>query len=486
MENISIEKQIELLEQNLHKVKGKFTLADASAITGVPIEYAREALNALMSKYFCHLQVTENGDLIYDFGTSPTRRDAKTFAEYFKDFQNFLWKAFKIFFKAWIAITLVVYFVIFVLILLAIIIGLIAVGEKDNKKSSSKGTADLFRLISDIFYAIFRWQTIRGSTYYERDRYGYPYKNYKPQESSFFSDKKNNPKANKNFISAVYDFVFGPPRLNPEPLANQKEVAAYARKNKGVMVLSEFKALTGLNNEKAENLMTDCIARYNGSAEISPNAVLYADFYELTRSQTQAEDAPIIFYWDEYEPEYVLTGNTIGKNTWIVFINGFNLFFALLMLESYENIGNGIGISPDIIYYGLGVVPLVFSTIFFAVPIFRYFALIPKRIQRHENNIRKRIAKVIYQIGSKRDLSTNEILAEVNKAEGLEKISQVQVEKIMNRMIIDWGGEANAQNDGTLVYSFLQMRTELQEIQQIRLMKRVDEGLGKIYFDTNN
>ncbi|WP_448528972.1 hypothetical protein [Raineya sp.] len=483
MENISTEKQIELLEQNLHKVKGKFTLADASAITGVPIEYAREALNALMSKYFCHLQVTENGDLIYDFGTSPTRRDAKTFAEYFKDFQNFLWKAFKIFFKAWIAVTLVVYFTIFVIILLAVIIGNSSSG-KGNKKSD-RGGGMLFRLVIDILYTIFRWQTIQEATYYEKDRYGYPYKTYKPQESNLFSKKENNPKANKNFISAVYDFVFGPPRLNPEPLANQKEAAAYARKNKGVMVLAEFKALTGLNNEEAENLMTDCIARYNGSAEISPNAVLYADFYELTRSQTQAEDAPIIFYWDEYEPEYVLTGNTAGKNTWIAFMNGFNLFFALLMLGGYEDFGKDMGISPDIIYYGLGVVPLAFSIIFFAVPIFRYFALIPKRIQRHENNIRKRIAKVIYQIGSKRDLSTNEILAEVNKAEGLEKLSQAQVEKIMSRMIIDWGGEANAQNDGTLVYSFSQMRTELQEIQQIRL-KRVDEGLGKIYFDTNN
>ncbi|PKQ67030.1 hypothetical protein [Raineya orbicola] len=483
MENISTEKQIELLEQNLHKVKGKFTLADASAITGVPIEYARELLNALMSKYICHLQVTENGDLIYDFGTSPTRRDAKTFAEHFKDFQNFLWKAFKVFFKAWIAVTLVVYFVIFLLILLAIIIGSLS-GGKDSKRSS-KGDGALFRLIGNIFYAIFRWQTIQNATYYEKDRYGYPYKTYKPQEFSLFPKKDNNPKSQKNFISAVYDFVFGPPRVEPEPLANQKEAAAYARKNKGVMVLSEFKALTGLKNEEAENLMTDCIARYNGSAEISPNAVLYADFYELTRSKIQTEDAPIIFYWDEYEPEYVLTGNTAGKNTWIAFMNSFNLLFALLMLGGYEDWSNDMGVSPDVIYYGLGVVPLAFSIIFFAVPIFRYFVLIPKRKQRHKNNIRKRIAKVIYQIGSKRDLNINEILAEVNKAEGLEKLSKVQVEKIMNEMIIDWGGEVNVQSDDTLIYSFSQMKTELQEIQQIRL-KRVDEGLGKIYFDTNN
>lgn len=464
MEVISLKKQVELLERHLQKNKGKFTLADASAVTGVPIEQARQVLNQLMSKYFCHLQVTENGDLIYDFGVFPKRRSTKSFAEYSKDFQKWLWKVFVIFFKAWITVMLVVYFLIFLVIVVGIIV--LNVSASKGERKAQRRDEDFSRLITDIFYAILRWQTIiQNTTHYEKDRYGYPYKTYNTKK--------------KKFINAVYDFVFGPPRVEPDTMANQREVASYARKNKGVMVLSEFKALTGFNNEQAENLMTDCIARYNGSAEISVNGVLYADFYELTRSKTRAEDAPVVFYWDEYEPEYKLTGNSLRQNVGIAFMNAFNLAFAtffLLKSKPFE---------ANVVFYGLGVIPFTFSVIFFAVPILRYFAILPKERQRRENNIRKRIVKVIYQIGSKKDLRSEEILAEVNRTNDLEKLSKVQVESMMHRIVIDWGGEAIPQADGSVLYSFPQMRLELAEIEEIRSKRKIDE-LGAIYFDTNN
>ncbi|KOY86644.1 hypothetical protein AD998_11270 [bacterium 336/3] len=488
METITLKENALLLEKHIEKVKGQFTLNDAAAITGVAVEQARESLNELMSKYICHLQVSENGDLIYDFGSSPTRRGEKSFAEILDGIKNWLWKAFKIFFKAWITVTLVVYFVIFVLLLIAIIIGLTAANKDDDRKSSGGGA--MFRLIGDVFYAIFRWNTITGGTYYQKDQYGQPYKHYKPIESQIFKTNSTDPKAKKNFISAVYDFVFGPPRVEIEPFENQKEVAAYARQNKGVMILPEFKALAGWNNDEAQEFMTDCIGRFNGSAEISPNAVLYADFYDLTRSKTQAQDGKIEWYWNEYEPEYELTGNTTGKNAGVIAMNAFNLIFAsLCLVDGIDTIYNGkVGlftemIEPYVVLYGLGVVPFLFSTIFFLVPVLRYFSLIPKRNKRRLNNIKKRLVKVIYQQGVSKDLSLDEIVSQVNQGD-VEKLSKPEVQSMMSKLIIDWGGEAIPQDDGTVRYQFIQLREELQEIRNIRATRDGKSDLGNIYMDT--
>ncbi|GAB4128815.1 MAG: hypothetical protein OHK0045_23500 [Raineya sp.] len=487
METITLKANAQLLEKKIKELKGKFTLNDAAAITGVPTEQARESLNELMSKYICHLQVSENGDLIYDFGTSPTRRGEKTFTEILDDAKEWLWKVFKIFFKAWITVTLVVYFLIFVAILIAAIIAM-ATSNKDDKDSSSKNsTGALFRLITDIFYAIFRWNTIKSyqETYYEYDRYGQPYKHYKPVESTLFNTKARSPKAKKNFISSVYDFVFGPPRVEPEPFENQREVAAYARQNKGIMVLPEFKALAGWEHNQAQEFMTDCIARFNGSAEISNNGVLYADFYDLTRSTTQNQDGKIEWYWNEYEPEYELTGNTTGRNAGIIFMNLFNLLFASLFVFN-PDLRNFTGEREfeGLVFYGLGVVPFLFSVTFFAVPILRYLNILPKRKKRRKNNIRKRLVKVIYQKGAQKNLNLDEIVADVN-TENTEKLTKAEVEKMMNDLVVDWQGEVVLNDNGRIDYEFRQLRYELDEARNLR-QNRKDEGrnLGNIYLDT--
>ena len=485
METITLKANAQILEKKIKEVKGKFTLNDAAAITGVPTEQARESLNELMGKYLCHLQVSENGDLIYDFGENPTRRGEKTFAEILENVKEWLWKAFKIFFKAWITVTLVVYFAVFVSILIAAIIAMSA-SDKDNR-GSNKNSGAMFRLIGDLFYAIFRWNTIKNyqDIYYERDRYGQPYKHYKPIETNLFNTKAQSPKAKKNFISSVYDFVFGPPRVEPEPFENQKEVAAYARQNKGIVVLSEFKALAGWEHTQAQEFMTDCIARFNGSAEISENGVLYADFYDLTRSSTQSQDGKIEWYWNEYEPEYELTGNTKGRNVAIIFINAFNLLFASFFTLNPE-FRNMVGEDElgAIIFYGLGVVPFLFSLIFFAVPLLRYFSILPKRSQRRRNNIRKRLIKIIYQKGVQKNLSLDEILSEVN-SENAEKLSKPEVEKMMNELVVDWQGDIILNDSGSIVYEFHQLRHELEEAKRIRLsQKNRGTDLGNIYMDT--
>jgi hypothetical protein len=65
---------VALVEQQLQRQQRRFTLTEAAAMTGLAIDTAREALEALLTKYVCRLQVSEYGDLIYNFGETLRRR----------------------------------------------------------------------------------------------------------------------------------------------------------------------------------------------------------------------------------------------------------------------------------------------------------------------------------------------------------------------------------------------------------------------------
>ena len=474
METITLKENAKLLEKKLQKT-GKFTLNDAAAITGVAVHEAQKALEDLMSKYVCHLKVTENGDLLYDFGRSPQRRGDKTFGERVEEVQDFLWKMFTIFYKAWISVMLVVYFVVVVVILIAALVAMSSSKNSDSDSNNDNGGSNMFGGIFHLFLSIFQWNTVYyGQTYYDRDDRGYEYKHYKEKESPF--DKKE-----KNFMSAVYDFVFGPPRIALELLENQKEVAAYARKNAGIVALPEFKALAGWNTDEAQAFMSDCVVRFNGSAEISENGLLYADLRDLTRSVNSNDDGKVVWYWDEYEPEFEFTGNTTGKNALIIGMNIFNLVFASIFL-----IGNFNESAPQDywLWVFLGVIPFVFSLSFFAIPALRYFTLLPKRNQRHINNVKKRLLKVIYKNAGNGALSTDALANEVNRTAKEEKLDKAIIDDVMSKYIVEWDGEAVPTSNGNVLYKFETLKNQLLEVQELRTKAPKNKDLGNIYYDS--
>ena len=124
------------VEQQLHRNR-HFTLTEIAALTGLAVDEAREAMDALLQKYACRLQVSEYGDLIYNFGATLRRRESKTLAERAQAIGAWLWKAFTIVYKAWIALTLVVYFAVFLVIAIALLLAASARDSSDNRRRSS-------------------------------------------------------------------------------------------------------------------------------------------------------------------------------------------------------------------------------------------------------------------------------------------------------------------------------------------------------------
>ncbi len=480
-----------VFEERLQQPNRLFTIGDVATFTGLNVDDAQRLIEAAMVKYECRLKVTDTGNLIYDFGEDLLRRGEKTRAERWAETKDFLWRAFVVFFRIWMSVMLVVYFLVFIVILIVVVVGALIAMFSGNGDSDSDSDWDMslpFAIIAEVFRAIFWWNYYTPVIYYDYDQQGNPYQRYTPKESAFEKAKKKRkgtaaiselPK--KTFIASVYDYVFGPPRVEHHPLANQREVAAFLRQNRGIITTAEVRGLAGWDSDGAAKFFTDCLVRFNGKADLDEKGVLIGEFDELVRSANQEKDAKVVWYWDEYEPEYPLTGNSTGRNTGVTAMNSFNLLFSLIVL--------GVTISdpsyPGWVAPVLGWIPLSFSAIFFSVPLLREWKLRPKREQRKINNLRKRIMKIIYDnIG--RELTIDQIIAQANQVpKDKEKNQQPIFEKVVNDLVYDLQGEVSVNDQGQVTYQFFRLNYELNAVREKR-QELAQQQLGNVVFDTQD
>ncbi len=471
------EENLIVLEKYANKNSKEFILEDVVSVTGMPVIETENAIKTMMEKYDCKLKVTENGDLVYDFGNALKRRHEKPFSEYFWDVMRLLWRGFQIGYKMLTAVFLVVYFVVFLVLLIGA-----AIAAEDGD-----GLGDLVGIMFRVFLSIFEWNTITGynQRYYQKDAYGYSYQHYK-EKPRILGKKKKNPKDEKGFVASIYDFIFGPPRVQLNPLANNQEVATFLREQKGLITTSEVQALAGWTREEAENFMTECLSMFNGEAHVSENGTLYGDFSQLIRSKDRTGEEPVVWYWDEYEPEYELTGNSGGRNTGIIAMNIFNLFFSIAfvfggVLESFGVEGLG--------FFFLGVFPLIYSVLFFLIPAFRWLRQRPLRKQQHELNIRKRLMKIVFQTYDQSKKHVHEIplkkLTEVANAQRKteEKLDQKTIDRVMKDTLYELGGESYLNEEAEIIYKFDLIAQELDDIDAIRKKKKEDSDLGDVIFE---
>jgi hypothetical protein len=461
---------VSLLEKKIHS-HPQLTKTEAAALTGLTIDQSEGGLREMIDRYECRLQVTENGDLIYDFGNSLRRRGEKSFNEYLQEFLAKLWLVFTYIFKAGITVVLVFYCLLFLALMIALVIARISI-TKDSDSDSDFG----FNIIAHIFLAIFQWNTASDRIYYKTDPYGYRYRHYQPKTA-----KKEK---SKNIIAAVYDFVFGPPRVKPDSLANLRETAAFIRKNNGILVTTDLKALAGWNAADAADFFSECIARFQGDIKVSSDGIMYGEFSQLTRTISEASESEIVYYWDEYEPDYEQTGNSQLQNIVIIFANAFNLIAAGAI--AFNLIPEVVRLSATFSWLPLvlGWIPLLFSLLFFLIPICRATIIKQARARRHWNNIRKRVMRIIFEMRGE-PITLDEMLQKVNHYDPhTERLDRATVEKMLAELKDKLPGDISYDDNGQLRYHFPIIDMELRAAEHLRTAQNAKKDLGKIVFDS--
>jgi len=338
---------------------GKLTRADAMTLSGLPEAETDKALTVLLKEYRSHLTATESGELVYEFDPKLERRTAISWRERLARVGGALWAGFRFLFKISIVATLIVYFVLFVVMLLAVIFA--RRGDDDRDDRGGFGLDGLFW--------IWGFGPNPGVGYGGGRARGLP--------------------PRKPLYKSVFDFVFGPPAPKADALADEKEILAAIRQRKGRIAAVDLVELMGWDFEQAEQEATRLLADYGGEPEVTEDGVVLYVFKDLrkTAGDERAGVRPRAA-WERMERAPALTGNESSTNAWIGFFNGFNLLAPFWIVPMFE-MKTHVVLDGPAAQFLTQTFPVVFSCLFFAIPLARRVREPLRARAREQRNARR-------------------------------------------------------------------------------------------------
>ena len=382
------------------KHKKGITLAYVTAGTGLPLERVKAIVPLAADEYSARLEVTESGEILYSFPQgfrSRYRGPGPALKKFLSSFTRFSVVAGTLFFKTWIMVMLLGYFLLFMVIALASLFISVS-GSNSNNRRGGRGGWHFSAGIFDLIIRLWFYSEIFGSG---GRRYG------RPDLAGRWgtSEKKRSSAGGRPLHRAIFSFVFGEddPNRDHETL-EKKAFISYLRKSRGVVSLPELMTITGQSPNKAESLMGSLCAEFGGSPELTEEGTVVYRFDEILISgeNKNREETSASFLSPLFKKLKVFSLNPKKMNFWFGLINTVNLLFGSYFLYNAVNIGNILSEAVlrssgiyGMVYYalaylglealpfikiGLGLVPLLFSALFWLIPAIR------SRLLQKENN----------------------------------------------------------------------------------------------------
>jgi hypothetical protein len=465
------------------------TTADIVADTALPLALVRELAPRAADEYSARLEVTESGEILYSFPRGfasryrGLRAGLKRFLEKFS-------RGLKIFsaglFKVWIMVMLVGYFVLFMLIALASLF-VAAAGRSSDSNRRRGGSGGGFFVSAHIFDLIIRLWFYSSLTKSSNPRY------------------RRAPQSGKPLHRAIFSFVFGDGDPNRDWEDREKKAfIACLQARRGVVSLPEYMALSGLNPEEAERALMARCSEFGGSPEAAGEGTIVYRFDELLLRSDQKAPSPA----ESPAPVRRLktfSSNKKNMNFWFVFINAANLIFGGYFLFNALNTGALLteiqyqsssylyaftykllepfaGNPLPFIGIGLGLVPLLFSLLFWLIPGLRYFREKKENEKIKLNNLKKTGFSLIWS----KPLGVLEKDIDSPAAESRPQ----NMAAARDRIIKDMGAwsvpDVELNGQGNPVYFFRELQREKDALETYRASLDPEApALGKIVFDSD-
>ncbi len=433
---------------------GTATAADVAADTGLPLAEVEQSLRRLISVYKSHLDVDDDGFLRYRFDTNFVRRGEEP-GRRWHEFKKGAARVGKFVVKAGIMVTLIGYAVVFIAILLALSVAALAalVSSEDD------GVGELlfipFRLLLELLEFFFWIDVFSGGAYTSgTGRLG-----------RRLSKRRH---FDKPLYQRIFDYVFGP-EVERDPLAMHRAFARFVRARRGRVTAAEWASRTGQTLEEADRALTAALMRFQGDVQVDDDGHLIYTFDELRvqadEDANEGEDLPPI--WTQHAKAPPLTGNPSSTNTWVTVANAFNLFMSSALTVYFANAAVGAGAALAL----LGVIPLLFSVLVFAIPLYRRFQHGRAKKRAAKENARRQSLKVVYesvQGGQARPVSPNSLAP-----------------SFADQLLADYQGDVEVASSGQMTYVFPSLAGELEAAQQARQRQGSQVVFGQSVFSSD-
>jgi hypothetical protein len=442
--------------KSLRKRKGRVTLGDVMADTGFSQDETESTLRGLLSSRQGHMEVGESGTLVYRFEPGLIQWDAEPLST---RLARGAWALFKKAFKVWIVLMLVVYFVVFVALLIA---ALVASQSREGGRGGGRRIGGRHRGGFGGFPSFWFWYLFWTPDW----RWGRPY--YGNRWERRYGSKGGKPKV--PFLVKVFSFVFGPDRPKPTRLQKNRSVIRLIRARRGVLTATELVQHSGLTLQEAEEEMARLMVEHGGDVKVTNDGVLTYIFPELMVSaQGRVQEREPDPAWRRLEPDESVTGNDKKSNAIIGGINGFN-FVAAATAPLY--IFPRLGLSGDLAWIGLVWVPMIFSALFFAIPLARTLLVRRRNAARLQRNLRRVLLGPVFQASLVGDGAQRVRLSSAKKRAAKALPAAVggngAVAHEFQRLLAEFDGDVEETPDGDVDYRFPTIRTGFLGAEKMR------------------
>jgi len=481
------------------------TFQDIAANTGLPLEQVKSLVPSALDEYSARLEVTESGEILFSFPggfVSRYRGILPILKRFLSSLFRFFTAAIKLIFKFWILVMLIGYFLLFVAIAIAsVFLSVSGSFNSRNRRSGRGGSMNFSFGIFNLFFRLWFYSEIFGSG---RRRYG---------SSLLPGRKKSSGAGGQPLYKAVFSFVFGDDDPNRDgETTGRKEFISYLRKMRGVVSLPELIILTGLPPQDAETLMMQLCAEFKGSPEVTDEGTVVYRFEEILLSAEKNTgtnpDQNLSPGLDSGLPRPVykklktFSANPKKLNIWFALINGVNLFFGTYFFSSSLSIGHilneevlrnsgiygrvyhalsvlGLEAFP-VIQIALGLVPFLFSLLFWLIPFIRSFMVKKENRTIRLNNFRSWLSGKIWSAPSPFTRGTQKPAADEYSPADL-KSAETLVIKELNAF---WKADISIGEKNEEIYSFRELGLEKDALEKYRLNIEAGGNTGKVIFDT--
>lgn len=460
------EQALVLVEKKLGDLKGTLTPQDAAAATGLSVSEARDALTRLMELYVTRVTADDQGNVLFAFEYPLRERGTKTFAEKWALFRERAWRTFKVFYKVLIGVMVIVYFGIMAIALLLVVIALSKLSDSDDDGIGGNVVGGLFRALFEGLSYAFWFRPVPAAVMI--DDHGYAYRAAKTPKGILKKKGADGSTPQKSFVIGIYDLALGPERIASDPLADEREVAAFLREEKGIITPSEIVGLSGVSLDQAEERMADYLVRFNGDPVITDEGAVVGEFESYTIGRSAQADDRIIPYWDEFEAPFEHSGNSTGRNVAVLLMVGFTLVVGLGML------GGGLKVLAEFgpIFSGggarfiLGYFPIAFAASYILLSLARIPGVRRKETERLRRNREKKVMRVIFQ--NRLWQGTIEQIESALLERGDRDVPRDQLPSILESLMRNLHGEIQLGPNGETLYTFERIGREIDAAEKRR------------------
>ena len=454
--------KIDIVRRAVIKRGCRVTIGDIVSETGLDNETAKSCLNSLIGTHEGVMRVSESGELLYEFSKGCILRDQRSWWE---RNQKAIYKGIKAVFKVVIFLFLLIYFIIYLCILIALL------SQNRNSRSSSGG----FDMAIWFFWG-------RGS---------------RSRSDSYIG---SNGEKREPIYTRVYNFMFGPEEPEKDPLELRTRCAQLIRAKNGVITAEDWMMVSGQSREKCESDLARYTAEFEGDAEILENGTLVFVFPDVMKSMKSGNRPQMPKpAWETLEAPRKLSGNSGGGNAMVIGLNLFNLIMAwactsiiptILADQAAQN-GQTISVMGDSTFLWLGLIPLIFSILIFAVPLLRIPGNMKENRRRRKEAVRKSLFSAFFDENGNAfyKVSRNTAVASMNK-----KMCRVypkeptgdEFNEAMADLCVELGGTFNPK-DLNATYEFPDMKMRLEEAASKRdQLDLKSQDVGRVVFSTDN